>query len=390
MGLRRHRPTAPGGPPPRREDHEHPHVHLRQAPAPSTPRRLASGARLERCRLVTTALVAAALVSCGLPSVLLPRGDLLRDVHLRGAPDVSIVALTFDDGPNGRCTAEVLDALAEVRAPATFFLLGRNVDAGGNDDLLARMVREGHTIGLHGYHHEGRMMVVPGVLRDELRAAARAVDAALGRAGVSEPPPIRLFRPPFGFVTEGTARAAAAAGLEIVEWTISVGDWKHGRLPEEIATSILAGVRPGDVIVLHDGDRTHQRSVARCINRAVAAETVLPLVPALRARGLSPAPIAEVLRLSGDSRSTAEVPAFALPPVAPWRVLDRAGYRAALEAGTLRLGLVMDGPFDAAKPTVVFIHGAGGAPSQFKALADALGERANLTAFLYDDLSRLT
>src|SRR5436309_13685388 len=149
MGLRRHRPTAPGGPPPRREDHEHPHVHLRQGPAPSTPRQLASGARLERCRLVTTALVAAALVSCGLPSVLLPRGDLLRDVHLRGAPDVTIVALTFD----------VLDALAEGRAPATFFLLSRNVDAGGDDDLLARMVPEGHTIGLHGYYHEARMMV---------------------------------------------------------------------------------------------------------------------------------------------------------------------------------------------------------------------------------------
>ena len=130
--------------------------------------------------------------------------------------------------------------------------------------------------------------------------------------------------------------------------------------------------------------------MARCTDRAVAAETVLPLVPALRARGLSPEPIAEVLRLSGDSRSTAEVPAFALPPAAPWRVLERAGYRGALEAGTLRPGLVRDRPFDAAKPTVVFIHGAGGAPSQFKALADALGERANLTAFLYDDASRLT
>src|SRR5256885_476339 len=91
-------------------------------------------------------LAAFALSACRFPGLVMPEGDLLHAVYLRGAPDVPVVALTFDDGPNGRCTADVLDALAAVGAPATFFVLGANVDAGGNDEVLARMVREGHTI----------------------------------------------------------------------------------------------------------------------------------------------------------------------------------------------------------------------------------------------------
>src|SRR5207247_8755036 len=104
-----------------------------------------------------------------------------------------------------------------------------DVDAGGNDHVLARMLREGHTIALHGYHHEGRMMVVQGVLRNELRDTTEAIQAAFGRVGIREPPArLRFFRPPFGFLTSGTAKAAAHEGFAVVLWTISVGDWRRG------------------------------------------------------------------------------------------------------------------------------------------------------------------
>src|SRR5262249_61297606 len=73
--------------------------------------------------------------SC-MPGVLLPEHDILRDVHIRGLETRPTVALTFDDGPNGRCTEEVLDALAENGAPATFFVLGANVATGLDDHAL--------------------------------------------------------------------------------------------------------------------------------------------------------------------------------------------------------------------------------------------------------------
>ena len=216
-------------------------------------------------------------------------------MFVRGSPAVPAVALTFDDGPNGRCTEAALDALAEQRVPATFFVLGANVATGRNDALLARMVREGHTVGIHGQSHRVRPLFRQPLVAGEIRAALDGVDRALRRAGVPDPPHVMFFRPPFGVLTGPTARATAAAGLAVVEWTISVGDWQTGRHADEVAGAILARVRPGDVIVLHDGDGTHQRSGERCVDRPLAAEIVRRLVPALAARGLGVAPLTELL-----------------------------------------------------------------------------------------------
>ena len=230
--------------------------------------------------------------------MLLPEGDLLRDVYLRGSPAVATVALTFDDGPNGRCTEAVLDALRDVGAPATFFVVGKNVARGEDDALLLRMVREGHTIGVHSDTHGVRPLLFHGLTAEELRAARAAVEAALARAGVVQRPVITLFRPPFGFLTAAAARAAAEAGFHIVEWTVSVGDWEPGRQASDVVDAVLARIRPGDVIVLHDGDQTHHRSRERCRDRPNIAETVHLLVPALTARGLRLAPLPEVLGLA--------------------------------------------------------------------------------------------
>jgi peptidoglycan/xylan/chitin deacetylase (PgdA/CDA1 family) len=237
------------------------------------------------------------VAGCG-RGVLAPEGELLRDVFVRGSPSVPTVALTFDDGPNGRCTEAVLDVLRDAAVPATFFVLGRNVTTGRNDALLARMVREGHTIGLHSDQHSVRRLFFRDLTRDDLRTTRLAVEAALARAGIADPPPITLFRPPFGFLTEAAVRGATDAGFHIVEWTVSVGDWQAGRSAADVAEAVMSRVRPGDVIVLHDGNREHQRSLERCRDRQNAAEAVRLLLPALGARGLRPAPLAAVLGIT--------------------------------------------------------------------------------------------
>src|SRR5207253_8914358 len=87
---------------------------------------------------------------------------------------------------------------------------------------------------------------------------------------------------------------ASAAGVAVVGGTVSVGDWRAGHA-DDVTAAILARVRPGDVIVLHDGDETHQRSGVRCVDRPLAAEAVRRLVPALATRGLGVVPLAELL-----------------------------------------------------------------------------------------------
>lgn len=230
------------------------------------------------------------------PGLIIPESEILRDVHLRGPANRPVVALTFDDGPNGHCTEATLDALAAVEAPATFFVLGMNVDSGHDDALLARMVHEGHRIGLHGWGHGLRHCATEFARRDLDRGIA-ALKAALARAGVPPESAAKLYRPPFGVVTGPLARAAHEAGIPIILWTVSVGDWREGTTAEDVVAHVLDEVGPGDVIVLHDGANEHHRSREQCVDRANIGAVVSLLVPALRARGLEPALLEDVLGL---------------------------------------------------------------------------------------------
>jgi peptidoglycan/xylan/chitin deacetylase (PgdA/CDA1 family) len=132
--------------------------------------------------------------------------------------------------------------------------------------------------------------------RRELAHTRDAIVAAAAAGGI-EPPPLRFYRPPYGFLTGPMARAAADAGLDVVEWTLSVEDWRHGWTAAGLSDAIASTARPGDVIVLHDGDETAQASADACVDRPVQAEAVRRLVSTLRARGLDVAPLATVLAL---------------------------------------------------------------------------------------------
>ena len=237
------------------------------------------------------------LAGCEAPPALLPTQQFLRDVYTRGAAAVPLVALTFDDGPNGLCTAAVLDALAASGTPATFFVLGKNLRYPDNAELLARMIREGHAVGLHGWAHSTLPLMKETWAAHELARSQAAVVAAAGDAGMP-PPDVQFYRPPYGFLTGPTVRAAASARLDIVEWTVSVEDWRDGWDASALTDTIVREIRPGDVIVLHDGHETAHDSAERCVDRVVQADAVRLLVPALQARGLGVGQLATVLGLS--------------------------------------------------------------------------------------------
>lgn len=75
--------------------------------------------------------------------------------------EMPVVALTFDDGPRASTTGRLLDELALREVPATFFLLGHRLQ--GNEELVRRMAREGHQIGIHTFDH----VPVPGLSRQD-------------------------------------------------------------------------------------------------------------------------------------------------------------------------------------------------------------------------------
>lgn len=179
-------------------------------------------------------------------------------------------ALTFDDGPNPEATPRILDLLAQHDVSATFFLLGRHVVRW--PALVRRMVDDGHQVANHGFAHRKLHLAGPRrAERDIADGTASIVDAC----GV----PPRHYRAPHGFRSPFVAPAARRHGQHCVGWTLGV--WDSDRPGEsEITRRTLNGVRPGCIILLHDGDGYDAAG-----DRTQTAAALAHIVPALLARG---------------------------------------------------------------------------------------------------------
>ncbi len=206
------------------------------------------------------------------------RSQWLGPTAWRGRTDTSSVALTFDDGPSAD-TELVLNVLRQYTVPATFFMLGRQVERHPN--IARRVAAEGHEIGNHSYSH--RIYLYRGglVTQREMQAAQEAI---IKTTGVRP----RFSRPPCGVRTPAYFSVARQMNLRTVQWTVAGMDWKNLRATQ-IAREVLKNVRAGSIILLHDGDSTSRRD---------RMETVLalPLIVArLKGRGLKIVPLSELV-----------------------------------------------------------------------------------------------
>lgn len=180
-------------------------------------------------------------------------------------PGETGVALTFDDGPDARGTASVLATLGRERVPATFFLIGTNVEAdAGRTDYSG----EGFGVAGHSYSHPRMRSLGTRAQLDEIERGDRALEAA-GLGGGA------LYRPPHGSIGALAAARLAIEGRRQAGWSIEYDDYSHISDREERIRVFCDDVRPGDIILMHDGD---------AMARTVAADLPL-LIAGLRARG---------------------------------------------------------------------------------------------------------
>ncbi len=190
--------------------------------------------------------------------------------------EVDEVALTFDDGPDPEVTPQVLDLLDRCGARATFFCIGRRVEA--HPDLAAEIVRRGHRIENHTWSHPNTFACyLPAAQRREILRAQEAIGQAAGRLPV-------LFRAPAGFRNIFLERELLRAGLTLASWNRRGYDAVN-KDPDGILRHLLRGLAPGDVLLLHDG-------LALTGGGNPVVLDVLPrLLDALAARGLRAVPM---------------------------------------------------------------------------------------------------
>jgi len=154
-----------------------------------------------------------------------------------------VVALTYDDGPS-EWTDGILDHLAAHGGRATFFVVGDAIAGDARLRTLRRTVAEGHELGNHTYSHPH----VTALAEAELRAEIDRAQAAIRR--VADVAPVH-WRAPFLETNDDALSVVDSIGLTHVGCSSMPGDWDLDA--DEIVARVRAVLRPGAVIVLHDG-----------------------------------------------------------------------------------------------------------------------------------------
>ncbi|HKH38216.1 MAG TPA: polysaccharide deacetylase family protein [Rubrobacter sp.] len=213
--------------------------------------------------LALLATVGLALV-LGVMAVVLLQGGPAQAQQLGSTsqPAAGIVRLTFDDGPVRANTPRILNVLSNYRVKATFFVIGQR--ARRHPRLVKREYREGHSVQNHTYTHPDLTTLGPVETRRELRATNRAIRAA----GV--PRPYR-FRPPYGHTNARVRSVGASLGLIQTLWSVDPHDWANPPA-SVICRRVASNVRPGSIVLLHDGTGTNTVQALPCIIKRLRAQ----------------------------------------------------------------------------------------------------------------------
>jgi peptidoglycan/xylan/chitin deacetylase (PgdA/CDA1 family) len=159
------------------------------------------------------------------------------------------IAITFDDGPHTRNTQKILGLLQDYHAKATFFTTGANLRA--RRSLAEEMVRDGHTVANHTYHHCNALCTGYKTLYDEIVRTRDLIEDITGKKNF-------FFRPPYGMVTPSLLSLCHALSLSIVLWNANTADYRR-HSPEIMVKRVEKKIKPGTILLFHEGHYSNQQ-----------------------------------------------------------------------------------------------------------------------------------
>jgi len=165
------------------------------------------------------------------------------------------LALTFDDGPD-TLLPEYLDVLDRFDARCTFFLVGAQCQR--RPDFVLEIIRRGHEVASHGYSHQ----LFPGMTGVQLDDEVQRTAALLPPSVASRP----LIRPPQGAKSVGSLLHLGYLGYRTVFWSLDSDDCRT-RDPDVIVTRVTEKARPGEIVLLHEGQAWTLEALPRLLER---------------------------------------------------------------------------------------------------------------------------
>lgn len=218
-------------------------------------------------------------ILCCIPMLVLP---------VRGAEETKYVALTFDDGPSGKFTRQLLDGLYERGVKATFMLCGYRIQI--YPEITQRILEEGHEIGYHGYSHKNMKELSRRTIASEIMDT----DALLPEG--CHP---RFLRPPGGCSSDAVRQVAQARGLSLLTWSVDPRDWATHDAAA-IKNAVLKNISDGDIVLLHDMSTS-------------SVEAALNIIDALQERNFEIVTVSQLANLRGETLRVGET-YYAFPP----------------------------------------------------------------------------
>ena len=184
--------------------------------------------------------------------------------------DQRIVALTYDDGPNPPYTERLLDVLAKHNVKATFFMIGNRIAK--HPETVDRVIAEGHQIGNHTYSHPVLGFLPPFYVQRQIERT----DDLIRQHGIVEE---IVFRAPM--LTRFLSVAYVLAKLDRTHISCDVWSWDWTtQNPDKITKTVLKKIKPGSIIVLHDGKAENRKA-----NRSGTIEATDRIITALKQDG---------------------------------------------------------------------------------------------------------
>jgi peptidoglycan/xylan/chitin deacetylase (PgdA/CDA1 family) len=219
-----------------------------------------------------------------------PASPVFGKVYYKGKLPEKAVAITFDDGPNEPYTSQILDILEKEDITATFFVIGKNVEL--YPDITRRILARGNVLGNHSYSHNANHAVTENGSRDLLYAEKIITDIT----GVQP----HLYRPPHGKKTPWELENVKEDNMIEVVWSASTNDQHDiaffGKpTVSEYAEKIVHNVRPGAIVLLHDGYGTiHDTSKS---DKSITVQALPLIIEQLKSKGYRFVTVPELLNV---------------------------------------------------------------------------------------------
>ena len=197
-----------------------------------------------------------------------------------------VLALTFDDGPHPELTPRLLDILRHHGVRATFYVVGRNVEA--YPDIARRIVSEGHEIANHTWSHPSLTKLGAAQLRREVESTSEIIQRVTGRRPTN-------IRPPYGAINESVRRTLLQDhGLDVIMWSVDPLDWRRPG-PAVVTQRLVEGAAPGAILLAHD---IHPGTI----------EAIPATITQLKAKGYGFATVSQLLALQDVERTRSPGP----------------------------------------------------------------------------------